>query len=157
MLLKLNLHKRMKVMRVVVQASTSPPLSAGRAPWVYHVSTMEELSFDPAYFGQSPTIPEHQEEHLSWGCRCCSFTHCQLVFTRSDDESPVRPSRWCHQHSCTNARSPVCRRAELSSPMHHNLPHNYTKHSFPQILIMLHGMMIQLPPRKTSQQHCWVM
>ena len=34
------------------------------APRVYHVSTMEELSFNPASFGQSPTTPEHHEQHL---------------------------------------------------------------------------------------------
>ena len=40
-------------MKVGVKASTSPnPLS--RAPRVYHVSTMKELSFNPANFGQSP-------------------------------------------------------------------------------------------------------
>ena len=28
-----------------------------------HDSTIKELSFDPANFGQSPTTPEHYEEH----------------------------------------------------------------------------------------------
>ena len=87
---------------------------------------MEELSFDPANFGQSPTTPECHEEHSPQGNRHCSFTHQQLVFTSSDDESPVRPSgRWC-QHSSTNDRSPVCRIVAVSSPEHHSLCHYLT-------------------------------
>ena len=34
-----------------------------RAPRVYHVSTMEESSFDPTNFGQSQTTPEDHEGH----------------------------------------------------------------------------------------------
>ena len=64
---------------------------------------MEELSFNPANFGQSSTLQEHHEEHLSQGYRCCSFTCHKLVFTSSDDESPVG--------------------TELCSPEHHNLCH----------------------------------
>ena len=68
------------------------PTPLSRALRVYHVSTMEELSFNPANFGQSPTSPEHHEKHSPQGYRCHSFTHCPLVFTSLDDESPVRPS-----------------------------------------------------------------
>ena len=35
-----------------------------RALGTYHVSKMEDLSLDPANFRQSPTSPEHHEEHL---------------------------------------------------------------------------------------------
>ena len=66
------------------------PIPPSRAPIGYHVSTMKEL--DPAHFGQSPTTTEHHEGHSPQGYRHCSFTHCCLVFTNSDDESPVRPS-----------------------------------------------------------------
>ena len=69
--LKLSLHRRMKVVRVGVKASTSLPLSAEHW-YVYHVSTMEHLSFDPANFGPSPTSPEHHEEYSPQGYRCCS-------------------------------------------------------------------------------------
>ena len=48
-------------MRVGIKVSTSLLLS--RALRVYHVSTMEELTFDPANFGESPTKPEHHEGH----------------------------------------------------------------------------------------------
>ena len=91
-------------MRVGVKASTSPSLS--RALRVYHVSTMEELSFNPANFGQSPTTSEHHEEHSPQGYRCYNLTCCHLVFTSLDDESPVR--------------------ADHSSPKHPNQHHHHT-------------------------------
>ena len=83
------------------------PTPLSRAPRVYHISTMEELSFNSTNFRKSPTSPRaswHHEKHSPWGYRCHSFTHQWLVFTSSDDESPVR--------------------AELSSPEHHNLCHH---------------------------------
>ena len=48
------------------------PLS--RAPRVYHVSTMEDLYFDPANCGQSSTTPEQQEENSPQRYRCCRST-----------------------------------------------------------------------------------
>ena len=48
------------------------------------------------------------------------------MFTISDDESPVRHSECHHQHSSTDVNSPVHRRAELPSPVHHNLCHSLT-------------------------------
>ena len=106
------------------------PTPLSRALRVYHVSTMDELSFDPTNFGQSPTSPEHHEEHSPPGCRCNSFACHQLVFSSSDDESPVRSSGQCCQHSSKDARGSFCRRARLfitrmpqpASPMH-----TYTK------------------------------
>ena len=67
------------------------PTLLSRALSIYHFSIMEELSFDTANFGQSPTTPGHYEEHSPPGYRCHSFTCHQLEFTSSDDESPVRP------------------------------------------------------------------
>ena len=69
------------------------PTPLSRAPSVYHVLTMEELSFDPANFGQAPAILEHHKEHSPQGYRHYSFKCCQLVFTSSDGESTVRPSK----------------------------------------------------------------
>ena len=97
------------------------PTPLSRAPRVYHVSMMEDLSFNPANFGQSPTTPEQHEENSPHRYRHCSFTCHQLVFTSSDDESPMR-----HQPSSTNASSPAQRRAALSSPENHKQHHYHT-------------------------------
>ena len=153
MLLKLSFYRRTKVMRVGLKASTSPPLSAEH--WEYHVSTMEDLSFDPVNFGQLPTTLEQHEENSPQSYRHCSFTCCWLVFTSCSDESPVRP-----QHSSTDASSP----ATGVQIFHHQsiITSTITTHSHKtwssstQISIKLHGMMIQLPLRKTSQQHPWM-
>ena len=48
------------------------PLSRGLR--AYHVSTMGDLSFDPANFGQSPTRPEQHEENSPQRYRSCDFT-----------------------------------------------------------------------------------
>ena len=121
----MSLHRRMKVMRMGVKALTSPPLSAG-----YWQSTMFQpwriLSFNPANFGQSPTISEHHEEHLPWGYRHCNLTCQWVVFTSSYDEGPVRASGWCPQNSSTDASSSAHMSADLSSPDHHNQHHYHT-------------------------------
>ena len=91
------------------------PSPLSRALRVYYVSTMEELSSNPTHFRQSLTTPEHHERHSPWRCRHHSITCHWLVFTSSDDESPVKPSGWHCQHSSTDARSPVCRRAATTS------------------------------------------
>ena len=58
--------------------------------------------------------------------RSHSFTCYQLVFTSFNDESPVRPSGWCPQHSSTNASSPAHRSEFLSSQEDHNKHHYCT-------------------------------
>ena len=69
---------------------------------------MEELSFDPANFGQSPTTPAHHDRHSSQGYRHHSLTHCQLVFTSSDDESPVRVElSWLELHNLCHYCTPT--------------------------------------------------
>ena len=115
------------------------PLS--RALGIYHVSTREDLSFSPAHFGQSPTTPMQHEEISPHRYRCHSFTHHELVFTSSDDESPVRP-----QHSNTNASSQP---AGVQLPHHQSIITSTTythkiQSSSTQILRMLHGIMIHL-------------
>ena len=77
-----------------------------RAPRAYHVSTVDELSFNLENFGQSPTTPM-QHAKLS-PCRhsCHSLTH-HLVLTSSNDESPKRPSEQHSPHSSASARSPT--------------------------------------------------
>ena len=91
----------------------------------FNISTLsaehqEDLSLNPANFGQSPTTPEHHEESSPHSHRCCSLTCHPLVFTSPNDESPVRPCEWCSPHSSTNARSPAHRRADPSPSVHHN-------------------------------------
>ena len=101
------------------------PTPLSRILRIYHVSTREAFSIDPTDFGQSPTTPEHNEETSPHRCRYCSFTHGWLVFTSSNDESPVRHSECCH-HSNVDGSSPVHRRAVLPSPVQHNLCHSLT-------------------------------
>ena len=38
------------------------PTPPSRALRIYHISTKEDLSFDPLHFGQSPTTPVQHEE-----------------------------------------------------------------------------------------------
>ena len=118
MLLKLSLHRRMEGNESwESKASTSPPLSAEHQ----ESNMFQQWRIYPILqtFGQSPTTPEHHEEHSPQRYRCHSSTYCQLVFTSSDDESPA-------QHSSTNASSPAHRSADLSSPEHHNQHHYCT-------------------------------
>ena len=82
------------------------PLS--RASRIYNVSTREDLSFDPAHFGQSPTTLVQHEGTSPHRYRHCSFTHHWLVFTSFNDESPVRPL-----HPNTDPSSPAHRSAAL--------------------------------------------
>ena len=102
----------------------STPLS--RTLSIYHVSTVDDLSFNLANFGWSPTTPEQHAESSPHWYKKCNITCCQLVFTSSDDESPVRSSEHCSQHSSTNARSHNPREADVSSSAHHNLCHHIT-------------------------------
>ena len=108
--------------------NTPTPLS--RILRIYHGSAREDFSFNPSHFGESPTTPMQHEETSSCQYRCCSFTCHQLVFTSSNDESPVRP-----QHSITDARSPVTRRAELSSSVHQNLNNLITHTPKPDLFL----------------------
>ena len=144
----------MKVLRVGVKASTSLPLSAEQQEF-YHISTVEDLSFNPANFGQSPTTPGQHARSSLHRYRGCSITCCQLVFTSSDDESPEKPSEQHSQHSSANDRGHSPRGADTSSSVHHNLCHPVkptptTAHSSQML------GMIPLPLRKPSQQHHWM-
>ena len=99
--------------------NASTPLS--RAPIIYHVVTVEDLSFNPANFGQSPTTPDQHAKSSCHKCGCSSFTHHQLAFTSSDDKSPVRHSEQCSQHPSTDDSSHNPREADASYSVHHNL------------------------------------
>ena len=107
MLLQLSLYRRMKDIRVGVKASMSPHLSAE--------------PFNPANFGWSPTTPEQHAESSPHRYRDHSITCHQLVFTSSEDESPVWPNKCHSQHSSTDDRSCDPREADASSSVHHSL------------------------------------
>ena len=113
MLLKLSLHRRMKVMRLGVKASTSPPLSG-----------------------------EHQEYTMSpWG-----RIYPSILWTLVN-----------HQQ-LQIVRSPVCRRAELSSSVHHNLCHPITSTpTTDQFLTAAWGWLYNFHQGKTSQWYHWMM
>ena len=68
------------------------PTSLRRAPRIYHVSMLEDLSLNPANFGPLPTAPEQHAEPSPHRYRGHSITHHQLVSASSDDENPVKPS-----------------------------------------------------------------
>ena len=89
------------------------PLS--RVPRVYHVSTRENFSFDPANLGQSPITPKPHNEYSPWGYRCHSSVHCRLVFSSSGGKSPM-PASHCHQNNLgSDVSSPANRCVDLSS------------------------------------------
>ena len=100
------------------------PLS--RALRVYHVSTVDDLSFNPANFDQSPTTAEHHAESSSHRYRSCSLTCHQLVFTSLDDESPMRSNECCSQCSRSDDRGWDPREIDISSSVHHSLCHCVT-------------------------------
>ena len=108
-----------------VRTSTSPPLSVEH--WESTMSPWGRI-----FPSIVQTLVNHQQLHSSIksphliDTDATALTHHQLVFTSSDNESPVRPSEWCSQQSSTNARSQVHRRAELSSSVHISLCHPNT-------------------------------
>ena len=61
------------------------PTPPSRVPRVYNFSTMEELFFDPANFGQSLTTPEHHEEPSPQGDCCTPTPDTEQYFTDSDN------------------------------------------------------------------------
>ena len=67
------------------------PTSLSRALGVYHVSTVDDF-FNLANVDQSPIPPDQHAEASHHRHRCHNLTHCCLVFTSSNDESPVRSS-----------------------------------------------------------------
>ena len=137
--------------------SLNGPTTLSRAPRIYHVSMVGDLSFNPANFGQSPTTLEQHAESSPHRYRGHSITNYQLVFISLDDESPVRPSVHHSQLSSDNDRSHSPRGADASSSVHHNLCH-------PIIPTPIHkttphkclGWWYNFLWEKTSQQHHWM-
>ena len=72
--------------------SLSIPTPLRRPPWIYHISMNENLSFDPT----TPlTTAEQPPDHSLQIFRSHSPVCNHLVFTSSDEESPVRTSDPC--------------------------------------------------------------
>ena len=55
---------------------TNIPTPLSRALRLYHVSMVDDLSFDLGNFGQSPTTPEQDAESLPCRYRNCNITQC---------------------------------------------------------------------------------
>ena len=89
---------------------------------VYHVSMVDDFTFNLMNFGQSPAPLEQLAEPSSHRHRSHNPTHFCLVFTSSTDERPIRSSEWHSTPSTTNARSPTPRDADVSSLVHHITP-----------------------------------
>ena len=99
------------------------PIPLSRAPRIYHVTMVEDLSFNPTNLGQSPTTLDEHAKSTCCSYRSSSITHHQLVFTSLDDESPVRCSKQCNQHPSTNDSRHDPWEADASYSVHHNLCH----------------------------------
>ena len=98
------------------------PTPLCRAPRVYHVSMVDDFSFNLTNFGQSPAPPEQHAELSPHRHRCCNPTCHHLVFTSSDDDRSMRSSEWHSPPSSANVRSPTPREADVSSSVHHIIP-----------------------------------
>ena len=133
--------------------SLNVPTPLSRAPRIYHVSMVEDLSFNSVNFGQSPTTAGQHAESSPCRYRGCSITHCQMVFTSLDDESPVRCSKECSQHfQCQWLKSQLqggrCFIFSKPQPVSSHHTHTHCKPHSSQML----GIMIPLSLRKPSQQ-----
>ena len=116
------------------------PTPLSRAPGVYHVSTRENFSFDPTNLGQLPIVPELYDGYSPQGYRCHSFICHRLVFTSSDEESPVTPD-----DSNQNYPSVPSHRCAEPSPTTPTMDHFLTE------------AWDDNSPKNTFQQHLWMM
>ena len=99
------------------------PTPLRRVLRIYHISISENLSFNPT----TPlTTAEQHPVHSPRRLRCHSPVCCHLVFSSSDEESPVRPSDPCLWHSSPPDSSPVHRGAEPPWPVQHHMNHHHT-------------------------------
>ena len=99
----------------------TPPLR--RAPQVYYISMSENLSFNPT----TPlTTAEQHPVHSPQRFRSHSPVHHHLVFSSSDEESPVRPSDPCLQHSSMSGNRSSHGRAESPLPVQHHMNYHHT-------------------------------
>ena len=103
--------------------SLSIPTPLRRVLWIYHVSMSENLSFDPA----TPlTTAGQHPEHSPWRYRSHSSGHHHLVFTSSDEESPVQTCDLHLWHPSTPDNSPLYGRALPPLPVQHHMDYHHT-------------------------------
>ena len=108
------------------------PTPLRRTPWIYYISTSENLSFNPT----TPlTTAEKHPVHSPQGFRSHSSVCHHLVFSSSDEKSPVRTSDLHLQHPSMPDSSPLHGRAEPHSPVQHHINYHHT--STPTPLRML--------------------
>ena len=95
--------------------SLNIPSSLRRALWIYHISTSENLSFEPTtLLTKAEQHPVHSIQRLRSHNPVCHH----LVFSSSDEESPVRTG--------TSGSSPLHDRAEPSSPAQYYINYHHT-------------------------------
>ena len=101
--------------------SQSIPTSLRRALQIYHISTSENLSCDPT----TPlTTAEQHPEYSPQRFRSCKPVCHHLMFTSSDNESPVRTSDPHLGHHSTQDNNPFQGRAEPPSQLHHHMDYH---------------------------------
>ena len=99
------------------------PTPLRRALWIYHISTSENLSLDPT----TPlTTAEQHPVHSPKRFRSHSPVCHHLVFSRSNEESPVRTSHPCLQQSSIPDSSPLHGRSEPPSRVQHQMNYHHT-------------------------------
>ena len=103
--------------------SFNVPTPLSRALRIYHVTTVADLFFNPANFGQSPTTQDQhaKSSHCRYGSS--SITHHQLVFTSTVDKTPMRHSEQHSKHSYADDSSHNPWEADTSYSVHFNLCH----------------------------------
>ena len=94
--------------------SLNIPTPLRRVPWIYHISTSENLFFNPT---TQLTTAEQHLVHSLWRFRCHSPAGSHLVFSSSDEERPVRPTDPHLWHSSTPDSGQVCRSREPPLPV----------------------------------------
>ena len=103
--------------------SLNIPTPLRRVPRLYHVSMMEDISFNTI----TPlTTAKQYPVHLPCRFRYHSPVHHHLVFIRFDDESPLRPCDPYLQHSSTPDSCPVHRGAEPPLVVQYDVYHQLT-------------------------------
>ena len=102
--------------------SLNIPTPLRRASQIYHVSTSKNSSFNPT----TPlTTAEQCPVHSPQRFRCHRPVCCHLMFSSSEEESPVRTSDPCIQHSSISDSNPFHGEAEPPLPGQHHMNYHH--------------------------------